>query len=154
MDQQYKDQSIMGSSDLDDFSKSYLLETVRWTKFLAILGFIGTGMMVFAALIFMTVGGVLSSMTSSLSGLGILGSVGIGIFYLAFAFLYFYPVLCLYRFTTNMKSGIATGNQMQVTEAFRYQRNMYRFMGILAIVVISIYILLFVFGGLFATMGR
>ncbi|MNT11227.1 hypothetical protein D3C72_1460960 [compost metagenome] len=52
-----------------------------------------------------------------------------------------------------MKSGLLTDNELQITEAFRYQRNMYRFMGIMALIVIGIYILIFVFGVLGAASG-
>ncbi|RQO29852.1 hypothetical protein DBR32_14825 [Taibaiella sp. KBW10] len=154
MEQQQQDLSILNTAGMDDISKGYLMETVRWTKFMAILGFIVTGFMVIVALIFMTVGGIAGSMSSTpFSGLGVLGGIGIGLLYLAFAFLYFYPIFCLYKFTVCMKSGLFTENQLQITEAFRYQRNMYRFMGILAIITISIYILMFLFLGLVSGLG-
>ena len=136
---------IIPASGLNENSKFYLRQTVRWTNFLAILGFIGTGFMILFALILILGGGAISQYSSQLPIKGMaIGYSLFGVLYLAFSALYFYPVFCLYKFGRLMKYGILSENEVQITEAFRYQRNMYRFMGIMMLVIIGLYTLIIV----------
>jgi hypothetical protein len=131
---------------LDETAKAHLLETTRWTKFLAIMGFIFTGLFIIVALAVMTMG----SMFSSYPGMGGLGAgmgIGIGFVYLVVAVIYLYPVYSLFKFSSCMKKGIHTGSQDLITDAFRYQKNMYRFIGIIMIILIVVYLLIFVLVG-------
>ena len=138
-------------TNLDNIAKAHLLETVRWTKFLAILGFIGTGFLVLAAISIMFMGNM---MNQAIGGMwGTMGAVGMGILYLVFAVVYIIPVISLYKFSTHMKNGINTNNQELINEGFRHQKNMYRFFGIISIIVLALYLLIFIFGGIGAMMG-
>lgn len=131
---------------LDETAKAHLLETTRWTKFLAIMGFIFTGLFIVIALAVMTMGSMFSSYPG-MEGLGGLGAgfgVGLGFVYLIIAVIYLYPVYTLFKFSSSMKRGINTGSQDLITDAFRYQKNMYRFIGIMMIIVIAIYLLAFI----------
>jgi hypothetical protein len=128
---------------LDETAKAHLLETTRWTKFLAIMGFIFIGLLIMIALAVMTMG----SMFSSYPGMGNLGSgfgAGLGFIYFIIAAIYLYPIYALFKFSSSMKRGINTGSQDLITDAFRHQKNMYRFIGILMIIVIAIYLLAFI----------
>jgi hypothetical protein len=129
---------------LDETAKAHLLETTRWTKFLAIIGFIFTGLLIIGALAVMTMGSIFSSYSPGLGGLGAGFGVGVGFIYLVLAAIYFYPIYALFKFSSCMKRGINTGSQDIITEAFRYQKNMYRFIGIMMIIVIAIYLLAFI----------
>lgn len=147
--EQHQPGGIIPTSGLNENIKSYLRQTVRWTNFLAILGFIGTGFMILFALIMILGGGAMSQYSSQfpIRGMAIGYSV-FGVIYLAVSALYFYPVFCLYKFGRLMKYGMMTENEVQITEAFRYQRNMYRFMGIMMVVIIGLYVLVFISLGL------
>jgi uncharacterized membrane protein YesL len=70
--------------------------------------------------------------------------VGLGFVYLIVALIYLYPVYALFKFSSSMKRGINTGSQDLITDAFRYQKNMYRFIGIMMIIVIAIYLIGFI----------
>lgn len=143
--EQHNTGGIIPSSGLNENSKIYLRQTVRWTNFLAILGFIGTGFMILFALIMILGGGAISQYSGQLPIKGMaIGYSLFGVIYLAISILYFYPVFCLYKFGRLMKYGIMSENEVQITEAFRYQRNMYRFMGILVLIVIGIYTLMII----------
>ncbi|PSK91933.1 hypothetical protein [Taibaiella chishuiensis] len=130
---------VFDTGGLDERSKAYLLETTRWTKFLAIMGFIFVGLMIIIALVLLVAGSALSAYSGS--GLAVLGATGGSIVMLVIIALYVYPIYALWKFSTNMKSGINTANQEQIIEGFRYQKNMYRFMGILMIIVLAFYLL-------------
>lgn len=128
---------------LDETAKAHLLETTRWTKFLAIMGFIFTGLLIMVALAVMTMGSLFSSYPG-MEGLGAGLGAGIGFIYLIIAVIYLYPAYALFKFSSCMKRGINTGSQDLITDAFRYQKNMYRFIGIMMIIVIAIYLLAFI----------
>lgn len=147
MEQQIKE-DLLSNSGLDDISQGYLLQTVRWTKFIAIMGFIFTGIALLAILL----SGFASGNSEGVAyGIGsALGSGLVGVIILG---VYFYPIYCLYQFSRYMKSGLYYEDKLQVMQAFRHQRNLYRYMGILLIIMIGFYALLFMFGGLMAGMG-
>lgn len=124
---------------IDTAGKLFLAEAARWTTFLAILGYIGIGFIVIVALFMMTLGASLSSRTS-LMPLG--GGAVFGIFYLIIAAFYFIPIHYLYRFSSNMKLALRTNDQATLTKAFEYIKSHYKFIGIITIIFIGIYVLM------------
>lgn len=131
---------------VDEMSSYYLLQTVRWTKFLAIIGFVIIGIMTLAIIpmVFMSASVALASL-SKIPGAAM--PVGFAIFLLVvFLFLYIYPTLSLMRFSSHMKRAILGADQLAFSTALRHQRNLYRYLGILMIVIISIYVLIFLLG--------
>ncbi len=138
--------NVFENGGLDERSRAYLLETTRWTKFLSILGFIVIGLMFIGMLIMLVAGSAVTAYSGSSAAFG--GMVGGTLVFIVIIALYVYPIYALWKFGTNMKSGINTNNQEQIIEGFRYQKNMYRFMGILTIIVLAFYLLAMLFGGL------
>lgn len=116
--------------------KSYLLETSKWGKFMAIVGYVGMGLLVVLAIVTM-VG------LTALGGLAHTGfPIGImGLFYIGFAVLYYFPVTYLYKFSVQMKQGINSGEEFSVISGFQNLKSLFKFMGIMLIVIISIYAL-------------
>jgi hypothetical protein len=128
---------------LDERSKAYLLETTRWTKFLAILGFISIGFLILMAFVML--------MSDSYSGLSYtLGKMGSFLYFVIMAALYFFPAYSLIRFSGLMKSGLQTDNIESITEGFRHQRNLFKYMGIISIIFIVIILLAIILAGIFA----
>lgn len=139
---------------LDERSKAYLLETTRWTKFLAIMGFIFLGIMLLIALAMFTMGSYAYSQLSGFGGMGGYFGMGMGLLYVLIAVLYLYPIISLLKFSTNMKAGIQTNNGELITEGFRHQKNLYKFLGILTIITIALYLIVFVMAGIMGAMSR
>ena len=141
----------VGTEDLvlDPQVISYLEETGKWARFLGILGFVGIGIMVIASFF---VGAIMSM--AGAGAMAEIGAVGGSMFltfiYLLMAALYFFPVLYLYRFGTKIKTAVGNDDQALLSEAFMNLKSHYKFIGILAIVVISIYVLGIVFAIFFA----
>ena len=132
--------------EVDNVGSNYLLETAKWGKFLAIAGFVFTALIVILGL-YMSValGSISGYYGRSFSGLGPL----IGILYIGFGALYFFPCLFLYRFSTKMKMALASSDQETLNEALNQQRRMYKFVGILTMIMYwDLYVLILVFGGL------
>lgn len=124
---------------IDRISREFLAETAKWATFLSILGFIGIGLMVIVAL-FVLVIGASTSTSASFAPLG--GGAFVSIFYFIVAGFYFVPINYLYKFASNMKNAIRTNNQSSLTTSFEYIKSHYKFIGILTIVMIGIYILM------------
>ena len=119
---------------IDAAAKSFLGEAAKWTTFLSILGYIGIGFMVLAAIVLFAVG-------SSISMGPMAGGIWMGVFYLALAAFYFIPINLLYKFSSNMKTALRSNDQVSLVKAFEYLKSHYKFIGILTIVLIGIYIL-------------
>lgn len=129
------------SFGIDEVAKAHMLETARWGKFLAIISFIGLGLLVLV--------GILSGFILSATGQSNVFTAGVGIgmtmVYLLIAALYFYPTWALFQFSKLSKQAILTSNQQQFNESQRYLKNIFKFLGIMAIIVLAIYGLAIVF---------
>jgi hypothetical protein len=136
--------------NIDDQSSGYLSETAKWAKFFAVLGFIGCGFMVLFALFAGTVFSTLRSTTGTVAEMSMLGGAFFSIFCILFALLYFFPCLYLFRFGSRMQAALRNNEQPSLAESFRNLKACFRFIGILTIVVSSIYILFFLFAIIFS----
>jgi hypothetical protein len=124
---------------IDNEVKGYLLETSKWGKFLAIVGFIGMGFLLLLGLAFL----VGFSSFSSITGVGFPMRI-IGFVYLLISVLYFFPLKYLYNFSVELKQGILFTNQHAITSGFENLKSIFKFMGIFTIVVLSLYALIIV----------
>ena len=124
--------------------KNYLMETARWGKFLAIMGYIGLGLML--VLSFAMIFGM-SFLNNSLSEMSqfyqpqSLNLVTMGIMYLLIIVIYFFPVYFLHTFSLRVKSALLTDSVEDMDAAFKNLKSLFKFMGIVTIVVMSIYAL-------------
>lgn len=138
------------SLSVDNDIKSFLLETAKWAKFISIIGFIGLGFMVLGGLIVLTIGSTLSSMAGPTPfPIGLFGFI-----YLVMAVVYFFPILYLYKCAVGLKNGINSNNQETFKNGIQNLKSHYKFIGISLIVVLSLYVLMFVFGGVMAASMR
>ena len=88
-----------------------------------------------------------------LAGLGMLMTV----LYLAFAALYFFPCLYLYRFSDKMKVALDAQDQVTLDESFLNLKSTFKFVGILMAVILGFYgliLLLAILGGGAALLNR
>ena len=67
-----------------------------------------------------------------------------GIIYIVFALFYFFPVYYLYNYAKGTKQAIESGNSDVLTNALVNLKSHHKFLGILTIVMISLYILAFI----------
>ncbi len=117
--------------------KGYLLETSRWGKILAIVGYVGIGLIVLLALA-MLLGASLFNKVIPGFPMGFpMGFMAVP--YLLFALLYYFPVNYLHRYSKKIKRGLQSKELDTVTVAFRNLKSLFKFMGILMLVVLSIY---------------
>jgi Family of unknown function (DUF5362) len=134
--------------EVEEMSSRFLSETAKWAKFLSIVGFVLTGLLVIVALF---AGTLFASMTGMAgSGLPAGFSIIITVIYLLLAVLYFFPCLYLFRFAVKMKKALAENNQVELSSSFENLKSCFKFMGIMTIVIFSVYLLAIVFGGVAA----
>ena len=127
---------------IDWRSKEFLKETAKWTKFLAILGFVGIGLMVLGSLVMLFVPSSLMSNGDFPFG----GKIFMMLLYLAFAVLYYFPISYLYQFSENTKKAIENNDNNAIRDAFEFLKSHYKFMGILTIILLSFYAIIIFIG--------
>jgi hypothetical protein len=130
-------QSENDKIELSVESKRYLKGASNWAKFLAILGFIGVGIMVVFGLSF---GAIMSAINPDFHDLPA-PEMAFGLIYIIIALVYFFPVLYLYRFVNHSHRAVSFSDSFQLSEALKNLKLHYQFIGILAIIMIGIYII-------------
>ncbi|MFW5886882.1 MAG: DUF5362 family protein [Bacteroidota bacterium] len=122
---------------LDDISIKSLDETRKWTKFIAIVGFVVLGLIVIA-------GFSVAGMSRRFSPNFPLPGIWLSITYIILAIVYFFPLYYLLRFSNQMKKSIKDNDHISLTSAFVNLRKHYRFIGILTILMILFYLVFFI----------
>ncbi|MFB6319283.1 DUF5362 family protein [Saccharicrinis sp. FJH54] len=154
--------------NVNENAAHYLYRSAQWSKFFAILGFISAGLMIFGTFALMGMSSLIPGMRQGMApqgqGLGpaaflsstvfILG----GIFYFAMAIVNIVIAIKLYRFADKAIAALKTNDDEMLELSFKNMNSFLQILGILTIVVISIYVITLVvmmlagFGA--AMMGR
>lgn len=139
---------------IDPVSNGFLAETAKWAKFLSIVGFVSCGLLAIGGLAVVTIFGSMSQSMGAGSGMGAGFGAGLSLIYIAIAVLYFLPCLYLYRFATAMQAALGVHDGVKLQESFKNLKSCFKFLGILTLVVLAIYALGFLFGGMAAMFAR
>lgn len=128
-------------------AKGFLKEAAKWAYFLSILGYIGIGFIVLAAIfagaIFGTIGAMMPGEIAGKMG-SALGIV-MAVVYLIIAAIYFFPIYYLNRFASNLKTALRENNSETLANSFEYLKSHYKFIGIFALIILCFYALIIVF---------
>ncbi|WP_295771450.1 DUF5362 family protein [uncultured Mucilaginibacter sp.] len=129
---------------LTDEAQYYIQIIAKWGNFLSIIGFIMCALL-------LLLGSFISSIMSSLSAMGgnpMAGSVQgvMTVMYVLIAIFYFFPTLYLFQFSSKAKKAILFANSAELAEAFGKLKSCFKFIGIVTIVILSIYALVFIAG--------
>jgi hypothetical protein len=130
---------------LSQEAQGFLKETAKWAYFMSILGFIGIGFMVVLALFIGTIFSAIGGMSRNVHSMGILETGLMSGIYLSIAVLYFFPVYYLYQFSSKLKKAFKANDTDLVNSSFEYLKSHYKFIGILTLVFVVIYGLIFLF---------
>jgi hypothetical protein len=126
--------------ELNEVAVDALRVSAKWSLFLAIMGFIGIGFMIIAAIFISSIMGELPD-----NGNPVLALKGfIGVIYIVLAALYFPPVYYLFKYATDMKTALQNQDSTEVGDALNYLKSHHRYLGISIIVVISLYFLMII----------
>jgi hypothetical protein len=130
------------SLEVDATAQATFLEMARWTKFLAIMGFITIGLLILGCI---GLGVFLAN--TPIPQLGGMGTPFIATIYLLFGALYVYPVYALYKYSTLIKMAIKTSNKDLFNSAIGYLKGMFKYIGIFTLIIICLYGLILVIAG-------
>lgn len=127
--------------NVDEQVRDYLTGSAKWAKFLAIVGFVISALIVVAAFF---MGTFMSAMSRENAFMRMGGGIGITIMYLIFALLYFIPCLYLFRFATRTERALRQNLQESFLESLGILRRFFKFVGILTLIYLIIVALAFI----------
>jgi len=145
--------SSLFSLSIDPSTKAHLLETARWAKFLAIVGMVSLGLMIVFGLVYSiwissTVDSLQSQpgfQSSKIYSTGL--AAGSALLFILMAVVGFFPLLYMLRFANQMKTALYGNDQESLNTSFQNLKRYFRYMGIITVIAIGIWVIwLFVIG--------
>jgi hypothetical protein len=138
---------------LDQNAQSYLMSITKWAKFFAILGFIASGFMVIAAIVMIFLMGNhidMNDLPDESSNFSFFRNMGsgfgtmMGVLYLLASLLYIFPSLYMYRFASYTKRALLSIDNEKLEIGLKNLKSAYKFVGILTVVILILYGLIFI----------
>lgn len=132
--------------NLNQEAQYYLQQAGKWATFLGIVGFIICGLFFVMALFIGSVFAFLAKFSPASSSTTALAAMGpmLSVIYIIIDVIYFMLVLYLYQFGYRIKKGIAFIDNATVTSALGKLKSFFKTWGIVTIVFLSIYGLIFI----------
>jgi len=128
----------------DTHSGYYLRESGRWAIFLSVVGFVITiFLFICAILMYVFVHSAYFSQYQSYTN----GKINVGwyaVILMVTSIFYFIPSLFLYQFGVRIKRGIDIAGQDLITQGLRSLKSFFRYWGIITIIIITFYVIVFV----------
>lgn len=121
--------------------KEELLQSAKWAKIIAIVGFIMVGFMVLISLFMFA-----SALMNSSSDFGFYGGFGLSILsfiYFPMALMYYFPIKYLFDYATKVNKALVSLNEFDVLDAFKSLTKHYKLVCIYIFIFIALYGLLF-----------
>ena len=120
--------------------RSHIYETAKWARFLAIVGFLTSGVLIMVAF---SASAFENALTQTPGGqqMAELGSTMLTVIMLLSALLYFYPSLMLFKYASAAKTAVLYQEQESLSVAMAKMKSFFKFWAILTIVTISFYVI-------------
>ncbi len=127
-------------------SVAYLHKAAKWGKFLALLGFIMTSLMIIAGILMSF---VLNSVHfNEMMPLNSPFSPKIlSIFYVSIAVIFLFPVSFLHSFSNKAIKAVNTGNTKSMTSSLKNLKNLFVFLGISIVIGLALYTTILMIAG-------
>lgn len=136
--------------EFDHQAAAYITETAKWSKFMSIVWFILCGLFIIFAVF---AGNMIASLSSGMTGLSGAGMGGfVTVVYLVLAAIQLVPNIFRYQFANKALQAIRNNDQPLLNESLGKLKTYNKYWGIVTIVILSIYVLAFLFGILGALM--
>jgi hypothetical protein len=133
-------------------AQNFLAESAKWSRFLAIMGFIFCGLMVVMAFFIPALIVNLPPYNTLPASYSTGIATGMTVVYLLLALLLFFPCFYLYKFSVKMRISLNTESQENFEESLKNLKSMFKFYGVLTIIMLSFYALAFVIAMIFTAM--
>ena len=128
---------------VDGIAHTHLVETAKWARFLAIVGFVICGIIILAALF---AGSLLTTMSGAGMAQGMLSTALLSSVYIIIAAIYFVLCLFLMRYANKMKAALMVHDQENFNLALHNLKLVYRITGIIVIVYLAFIVLALIVG--------
>lgn len=123
---------------------SDLRKAMCWAKFMSIVSFVLTGMMLVLSLVMLFGGSMCPMMNYELcGGVGLIS----GITSLISTAIYFFYAYFMYMFSTKIKKAIAENNQTYLNQGIVNMKNYFMLTGIMMVVALAIILITLLFSG-------
>jgi len=119
--------------------KKNLLSALKWLKFLTAIATVAVGLLFVIGLASMALG-------EQIKSLGAIG-VSIGFFYLVLSLVYIYPIKKCYDLIAHSKNALKQGKQMSLESSSKDLKRILKYIGIICIISVVIFILVIFIGG-------
>ena len=136
---------LIHQNALTDPMFKYLKEAAPWMRFIGILGYIQCGFLASSAITMLVTMGTFSTVWNSIPDMGVFGDIfttafsfSLGIVYLILALVYFFPAHFTFLFGAKIRNYIISGRENELEEAFKNNKSLWKFNGILAIILLSL----------------
>jgi len=136
---------------INEQAKYFLHIAGRWANFLAIIGFIVTGLIFICALFIGSILARLPQFQETTMPAGVTGFMSF--LYILVAVFHFFIAYYVYQFGAKIKSGIAHNDSQEAATAFGNLKSLFKLIGITTVVVLSLYILIIIIVILVAMIG-
>lgn len=125
---------------LNNASKTFLREIATWARFFSIIGFVFMALLLVFA--FFTI--PIFKMATKLQP-GVPDNLGVVMLVtnVLIVIIYFFPTYYLWQFSTHMKKALSTKNDEILATSFEKLKSNYKFIGVLTIITLSLYLLFF-----------
>lgn len=125
-----------------------LQRTKPWVRFIGVLLWIGVALMMLGGVIvlFSSIMGLSAMNQNGAGNLGLQAGmmVGIAISYLIMSLLYIYPAVKIWKYGSYIGKLVSSRSPEDLVSALDQQRSFWKFFGIMAIIVICMYLLIFI----------
>ena len=148
---------LVAQGTLSETMLIYLKGASPWLRFIGILGFIGSGITALSGLSLFAINPMMSRIWGEIPGFdaafgGTLTTVFSGsmaVFCAGIGVLMFFPSFFVYRFGDKIRSFLRTGMDQDLELAFRNNKSLWKFLGIISIIELA-FIPLTIIGGIIA----
>ncbi|MFT3740197.1 MAG: DUF5362 family protein [Breznakibacter sp.] len=122
-------------------AENFLVTAARWSKFLGILGFISSGLVVISAMFV----GMVMTMLSAFAGAAAMPfpPIVVSLVYVVIGAVYFFVALFLYKFGSNAGTALKTRRESYLEDSLKSLKLHFTIMGVLAIIGLSLMVLMF-----------
>ena len=142
--------SAVSTEGITDGVLQQLKGTKGWVKLMAVMLFLGAGLMFLLGLVMASSGAFSSAILSAsaggadLSGLGGAFGIVIGLIYAAIGLVYLYPGMKLWKYGNRITQLLQDRAATTLEAALNEQRCFWKYIGIMTLIMLSIYALIFI----------
>jgi hypothetical protein len=136
----------MENTNLTTTTLKWLYDTARWARFIAILGFVFIGFMVVIGIFITPVLSYLNEELAASATSPQVSPVLLAIIYLVIAIVYFFPIYYLFQFSNGIIVAYKAKHEENLNASFHYLKKHFKFIGILMIISMAVYFIIFLIG--------